>query len=441
MAGRPGRGETARVTGLPILLDLLGRRVVIVGGGTVAARRVRTFTEAGADVVVIAPAVTPELAAAPIQLLRRRYRPGDLAQAWLAVTATDDPVVNAAVAEEAAAGRIFCVRADDATAGTARVPAILHSGELTVSVNAGDDPRRAAELRNLIASALQTGALVSRPVRPASTGSVALVGGGPGDPELITVRGRRLLLEADVVVTDRLAPRSLLQALEPDVEIIDCGKSAHRHNLTQDEINAVIVDRARRASGWSGSRAGTPSSSAAAGRRWQPASPPESRCRWCPASPRRSPAPAAAGIPVTHRGLAADFAVVSGHRDPGRAEAGWNWPELAVGPATLVILMGMESLGDIAAELIEHGRPADTPAAAIHRATLPDQRVVRSTLAGLAAEVAAGRRGRSVGGRDRCCRGARHRLRLFCQRVSLAFEHALQLSTADHAGASLDFAR
>jgi siroheme synthase len=90
---------------------------------------------------------------------------------------------------------------------------------------------------------------------------------------------------------------------------------------------------------------------------------------------------------VTHRGLAADFAVVSGHRDPGRAEAGWNWPELATGPATLVVLMGMEGLAGIAAELIEHGRPADTPAVAIHRATLPDQRVVRSTLAGLAAEV------------------------------------------------------
>jgi uroporphyrin-III C-methyltransferase/precorrin-2 dehydrogenase/sirohydrochlorin ferrochelatase len=97
--------------------------------------------------------------------------------------------------------------------------------------------------------------------------------------------------------------------------------------------------------------------------------------------------PAAAGIPVTHRGLAADFAVVSGHRDPGRAEAGWNWPELAVGPATLVLLMGMDTLAGIAAELIEHGRPADTPAAAIHRATLPDQRVVRAPLGQLADAV------------------------------------------------------
>ncbi|HEV2885363.1 MAG TPA: NAD(P)-dependent oxidoreductase, partial [Jatrophihabitans sp.] len=190
------------MTGLPILLDLLGRRVVIVGGGTVAARRARTFTEAGAEVLVIAPDVVADLAEAEsadlgVRLRRRRYQPGDLAQAWLVVTATDDPATNTAVAEEAAALRIFCIRADEASAGTARMPAILHSGELTVSVNAGGDPRRAAELRNLIAAALETGELVSRPVRPASAGSVALVGGGPGDPELITVRGRRLLLEAD----------------------------------------------------------------------------------------------------------------------------------------------------------------------------------------------------------------------------------------------------
>lgn len=376
------------MTGLPILLDLHGHRVVIVGGGTVAARRARTFTEAGAEVVVIAPTVAPELSSVPVELLRRRYQPGDLSEAWLAVTATDDPSVNAAVAEEAAGRRIFCVRADDAAAGTARVPAILRNGELTVSVNAGDDPRRAAELRNLIAAGLQTGELASRPVRRAGTGSVALVGGGPGDPELITVRGRRLLLEADVVVTDRLAPRSLLQALDPDVEIIDCGKSAHRHNLTQDEINAVIVDRAQRGKRVVRLKGGDPFVFGRGGEEVAACVAAGIAVQVVPGITSAIAGPAAAGIPVTHRGLAADFAVVSGHRDPGRAEAGWNWPELAVGPATLVVLMGMESLGDIAAELIQHGRAADTPAAAIHRATLPDQRVVRSTLAGLAAEVA-----------------------------------------------------
>jgi uroporphyrin-III C-methyltransferase len=245
------------------------------------------------------------------------------------------------------------------------------------------------ELRNSIGAALRAGELVSRPVRPASVGSVALVGGGPGDPELITVRGRRLLLEADVVVTDRLAPRSLLAELDPQVEIIDCGKSAHRHNLTQDEINAVIVERALAGKRVVRLKGGDPFVFGRGGEEMAACVAAGVAVQVVPGITSAIAGPAAAGIPVTHRGLAADFAVVSGHRDPGRAEAGWNWPELAVGPATLVLLMGMETLAGIAAELIAHGRPADTPAAAIHRATLPDQRVVRSTLGSLAAEVQA----------------------------------------------------
>ncbi|MBV9820622.1 MAG: uroporphyrinogen-III C-methyltransferase [Actinobacteria bacterium] len=378
------------MTGVPILLDLAGRRVVVVGGGTVAARRAGSFAEAGAEVLVIAPEVVPELAERAdhgIRLERRRYRSGDLAGAWLAVAATDDPETNRAVAEEAAASRIFCIRADQAGGGTARMPAVLRSGELTVSVNAGDDPRRAARLRDLIVAALQTGELVSRPVRPPAAGSVALVGGGPGDPELITVRGRRLLLEADVVVTDRLAPRALLDALAPGVEVIDCGKSAHRHNLTQDEINAVLLDRARRGRRVVRLKGGDPYVFGRGGEEVAACLAAGIDVQVVPGITSAVAAPAVAGIPLTHRGLAADFAVVSGHRDPGRAEAGWNWPELATGPATLVVLMGMDGLAGIAAELIEHGRPADTPAAAVHRATLPGQRVVRAPLGGLAEAV------------------------------------------------------
>lgn len=377
------------MTGLPILLDLTGRRVVVVGGGPVATRRARTLAGAGAQVLVIAPRIDPELTELPVRVANRSYRDGDLADAWLAVTATDDPAVNARVAAEAVQRRVFCVRADDAPAGSARVPAVLTSGDLTVSVNAGDDPTRAVRLRNLIASALELGSLPSRPVRPANSGSVALVGGGPGDPELITVRGRRLLFEADVVVTDRLAPRSLLDELDPAVEIIDCGKSARRHNLTQAQINAVIIHRALAGRRVVRLKGGDPfvfgrgaeeaAACVAAGVAVQVV----------PGITSAIAAPAAAGIPVTHRGLAADFAVVSGHRDPGRDEAGWSWPELAVGPATLVILMAMDNLAEISAELIAHGRPADTPAAAIYRATLPQQQVVRCSLGALAAEVAA----------------------------------------------------
>jgi uroporphyrin-III C-methyltransferase/precorrin-2 dehydrogenase/sirohydrochlorin ferrochelatase len=376
------------VSDLPILLELHDRPVLIVGGGAVALRRARTMLEAGASVSVIAPDVVPELAALPVALLRRRYHSGDVGGSWLVVAATGDAAVNAQVAREAEAARRFCVRADHAPGGTARIPAVLRRGAVTVSVNAGDDPRRAAELRTLLAFALDSGALSARPARPGA-GRVALVGGGPGDPELITVRGRRLLFEADVVVTDRLAPRGLLADLPPDVEIIDCGKSAHRHNLSQQEINAVIVERARAGHRVVRLKGGDPFVFGRGGEEVAACLAAGVDVQVVPGISSAVAAPLAAGIPVTHRGLSADFAVVSGHRDPGRAEAGWNWPELAVGPATLVLLMAMDSLAAITAELVRHGRAADTPAAVIQDATTPGQRVLRAPLGDLAARAAA----------------------------------------------------
>ena len=381
------------MTGLPLLLDLTGRTAVVVGGGRVGLRRCRTLLAAGARVRLIAPSVRSEFGELPVEIERRQYAAGDLAQAWLVVAATDDPAVNAAVAAEAESRRIFCVRADRASGGTARVPAVLRRGALTVSVNADDDPGRAAGLRDLLGYLMDTQSLVGRPSRP-GRGSVALVGGGPGDPELITVRGRRLLFEADVVVTDRLAPRSLLAELPAEVEIIDCGKSAHRHNLSQDEINAVIVARAQAGNRVVRLKGGDPFVFGRGGEELAACLAAGVDVQVVPGITSAIAAPAAAGIPVTHRGISADFAVVSGHRDAGQPDAeqpdsGWNWPELAVGPATLILLMAMGRLTEIAAELIEHGRPADTPSAVIQNGTLPGQRVLRAPLAELADRAAA----------------------------------------------------
>jgi len=291
--------------------------------------------------------------------------------------------VNAAVAAEAEARRVFCVRADRAAGGSARTPAVLRRGAVTVSVNADGDPVRAAELRNVLAHLMDTESLVGRPVRQAA-GSVALVGGGPGDPELITVRGRRLLFEADVVVTDRLAPRSLLAELPAGVEVIDCGKSAHRHNLSQDEINELIVARALAGKRVVRLKGGDPFVFGRGGEEVAACLAAGVDVQVVPGITSAIAAPAAAGIPVTHRGTSADFAVVSGHRDAGQPDAGWDWAELAVGPATLILLMAMGRLADIAAELIKHGRPADNPSAVMQSGTLPEQRVLRAPLVALA---------------------------------------------------------
>ena len=205
----------------PSGLRLAGRRVVVVGGGHVAQRRVPGLLAAGRAWSVVSPEVTPAIEGlAPRRrghLGRARLRAtATSTSAWYVIAATDDPAVNEAVTKAAEARRIFCVRADDATAATAWTPAVGRYAGLTVAVlgNAAE-PRRTAAVRDEILTGLREGTIARREHRDRSPG-VVLVGGGPGDPELISVAGRRALMEADVVVADRLAPRELLGELPAD---------------------------------------------------------------------------------------------------------------------------------------------------------------------------------------------------------------------------------
>jgi uroporphyrin-III C-methyltransferase/precorrin-2 dehydrogenase/sirohydrochlorin ferrochelatase len=374
------------VTGFPLLLDLAGRTAVVAGGGRVGTRRAIALVEAGAEVTVVAPEISDELRRTEVRIVQRAFEDGDLQGAWLVLACTDDPEVNGTIVAAATERRIFCVRADDADAGTARTPAVLRRDGVTVAVAGGNDPGRAVALRDAISVALDLGELPARPARPAvAGGSVALVGGGPGDPELITVRGRRLVASADVIVVDRLAPRALLEDLPDAVEVIDCGKAAHRHNLSQDEINAVLVDRARAGKRVVRLKGGDPFVFGRGGEEYLACLAAGIPVTVVPGITSALAAPAAAGIPLTHRGVSADFTVMSGHLDPGRpTNEGIDWPGLAAGADTLVLLMSMDRLDLITDELIAHGRSADTPAAVVHRATLEGQRVVRAPLAKLA---------------------------------------------------------
>ncbi|MEP6598876.1 MAG: uroporphyrinogen-III C-methyltransferase [Actinomycetota bacterium] len=360
---------------LPLLLDLAGRRALVVGGGAVATRRASALAEAGALVDVVAPRLSDEIRRIAITVHERGFVADDVTGAWLVMACTDDAAVNTSVASVADERRIWCVRADDAARGTARTPAVLRRDGLTVAV-AGADPRRSVTLRDAISVALDVGDLPSRPNRRPPHGSVALVGGGPGDPELITVRGRRLVAAADVVVVDRLAPRDLLGELPDDVEIIDCGKAAHRHNLTQDEINAVLIDRARAGKRVVRLKGGDPFVFGRGGEELLACVAAGVAVTVVPGISSVLAAPVAAGIPLTHRGVASRFTVASGHQDPDGA-----------GDDTLVLLMAMERLDRVAAGLIEGGRDPGTPAAAIHRATLEGQQVVRAPLRELAGAV------------------------------------------------------
>jgi len=377
------------VTGFPLLLDLAGRRVLVVGGGSVATRRAERLAGSGAVIDVVAPQVSDRLRALAVRVADRPFEAGDVGGAWLVLACTDSPSVNAAVADAAAEQRIFCIRADSAGGGTARTPAVVRTGDVTVAVSGGDDPRRAVALRDAIEAALDLGELPLRAHRPAATGSVALIGGGPGDPELITVRGRRLVASADVIVVDRLAPRALLAELPPEVEVIDCGKSAHRHNLSQDEINAVLIDRARAGKRVVRLKGGDPFVFGRGGEEWLACLEAGVPVTVVPGVTSALAAPVVAGIPLTHRGLAADFTIVSGHLDPGRPpDTGLDWDALARA-STLVLLMAMERLDVIVKALVTHGRDPATPAAVIEQATLDEQRVLRAPLHRLADDVIA----------------------------------------------------
>jgi uroporphyrin-III C-methyltransferase/precorrin-2 dehydrogenase/sirohydrochlorin ferrochelatase len=383
----------------------------VVGGGRVAERRARALAEAGAAVTVVAPRVTAELAALGVTVRRRRYRDGDLAGAWLAHAATDSPVVNAAVAAEAERERVWCVRADDAAASAAWTPAVARHGDVTIAVTAGGDPRRATRIRAALALALAEGTLPVRPQRRAGAGSVALVGGGPGHPGLITVLGRRLLGEADVVVADRLAPRSLLAELDPDVEFVDAGKAAHARaeapgpsgpvvsprdtasgragtGMTQAEISSLIVTRALAGQRVVRLKGGDPFVFGRGGEEALACVRAGVPVQVVPGVTSAVAVPAWAGIPVTHRGVTQDFAVVSAHLDPSQPGATVDWAALAQGPGTLVLLMAVAHLERVAAELVKRGRPAATPVAVISAGTLPGEQVLTSTLGAVAAAVA-----------------------------------------------------
>ena len=395
------------ISGYPVELDLAGRLVVVVGGGSVALRRTKALVDAGADVTVIAPDVSSELAALPVTVSRRRYRAGDLTGAWLVHAATDDQAVNAAVAADAERWRIWCVRADDAAATPARTPAVTRYGNVTVAVTSGGDPRRSQRIRSAIAAALADGSLPVRPHRRLAAtsavagvvagtagperravGSVALVGGGPGDPGLITVRGRRLLAEADVVVADRLGPRSLVDDLDPDVEIVLAGKAPGAHTMTQDQINALVVDRALAGLRVVRLKGGDPFVFGRGGEEALACVRAGVPFEVVPGVTSAVAVPAYAGIPVTHRGITQDFAVVSAHLDPSQPGASVDWESLARGPGTLVLLMAVAHLEAISTELIKRGKAATTPVAVIRDGTLPGQEVLVSTLEHIAVDAA-----------------------------------------------------
>ena len=374
----------------PAGLRLAGLPVLVVGGGRVAQRRIPGLLAAGAEVVVVSPETTPAVegfaGSGEITWHRRRFEEADLDEPWYVIAATDDPAVNEAVTAACAARRVFCVRADDATRATAWTPAVGRHAGVTVAVLANREPRRSAAVRDAVVAGLRDGAITA-PHDHERVPGVVLVGGGPGDPELVTVAARRALSEADVVVADRLAPRELLDELSPDVELIDVAKLPRGRSATQEEINRLIVEHAlagRRVVRFKGG------DSFVFGRGYEEAiacAEAGVPCQVVPGLTSAISVPAVAGIPVTHRGVAHDFTVISGHLPPGHPESLVEWPAVARLRGTVVLLMAVQNLPHIAAALLDGGRDAATPVAIVSEGTMPGERVVLSTLGAVGEDV------------------------------------------------------
>ncbi len=365
-------------------LRLTGRKVVVVGGGTVAQRRLPLLIASGADVQVISRSATRSVEVMDkITLTLREYRDGDLEGAWYAIAATDDPAVNAAIVAEADRRQIFCVRADIAVEGTAVTPATFNHAGLSVGVLASGDHRRSAAIRSAIREALQNGLVTSTSYQSSDVirGGVALIGGGPGDPELITVRGRRLLAQADVVVADRLAPPELLAELPPHVEVIDAAKIPYGRAMAQDAINDVMIERAKAGRFVVRLKGGDPFVFARGYEEVLACTEAGIPVIVVPGVTSAIAVPALAGVPVTHRATNHEFVVVSGHIAPDHPESLVNWNALAAMSGTIVLLMAVERIELFVEALLKGGRPAYTPVLVVQHGTTPAQHTLRAPLA------------------------------------------------------------
>jgi uroporphyrin-III C-methyltransferase/precorrin-2 dehydrogenase/sirohydrochlorin ferrochelatase len=370
----------------PLGLQLRGRKVLVVGGGPVAARRIPALAADGALVTVVAPDACEDIrdlaAGGVLAWEARNYVRADLADAWLVLAHSGSADVQDAIAADADAARIWCVKGGDPANATAWVPAVASVDGVSVAVTTDGDPRRAMALRDGVLAALETGVLPLRRHRKdaGAVGTVALVGGGPGSAGLITARGRQLLAQADVVVADRLGPRSVLADLAPEVQVIDVGKMPGHHPVPQSEINTILVEQALLGHSVVRLKGGDPYVLGRGGEE-------EQHCRdhgvpveVVPGVTSAISVPAAAGIPVTHRGVAKGFSVLTGHE--GIAQ------QIGLIPPgsdhTLILLMGVSLLRESARTLVERGRAATTPVAVVEDGWMPTQRVTTGTLATIA---------------------------------------------------------
>ena len=419
-------------------LDLRGKPGIVVGGGRVAALKAEALLRSGVRLTVVAPEIGERLSelalVGAVRLERRRFAPGDLVGAEIAIAATDDPAVNESVSAAARSLRVPVNVADNAALSTFIMPSVVDRAPLQIAIStAGTSPVLARKLRSAIEIAVpfafgRLAALIGRfrgaskerhpdaelrrrfwedvvdgPIadmvlsgneqgavraleaklhsgEPAA-GFVSLVGAGPGDPELLTLRALRVMQAASVVLYDHLVAPRLVDLTRREAERIYVGKEQNRHALPQAEINALMVRLARDGKRVVRLKGGDPFIFGRGGEEIEALLEHGVAFEVVPGITAAAGAASYAGIPLTHRDYAQSCVFVTGHLKNGSAQL--DWPALVRPNQTLAVYMGVGGLAQICRGLVEHGMPGSTPAAVVEKATLPQQRVVEGTLLSL----------------------------------------------------------
>ena len=429
---------------LPIFMNIRGQRSLIVGGGEVAARKAALLLQAGAEINLVCPELLGNLkdmhAEGRIHFRQGTFEEGDLEGVSLVIAATDDEAVNRRVSELARARQLPVNVVDNPELCTFILPSIIDRSPVQIAVSTGgSSPVLArllrARLESVIPSAYgrlatlveqfrdevkerfgsvnarrkfweevlqgkiaelvfsgQDGAAEDELKRAVAegiekdVGEVYLIGGGPGDPDLLTFRALRLMQQADVIVYDRLISKEVLDLTRRDAHRIYVGKERDNHSVPQDQINQLLVDLAKEGKRVCRLKGGDPFVFGRGGEEIETLTANGVNFQVVPGITAALGSSSYAGIPLTHRDYSQAVVFVTGHLKDGSMNL--NWKGLAQPNQTIVFYMGLKGLPVICEKLMEHGLPADLPIALVQQATTPRQRVFTGTLGDMPQRIA-----------------------------------------------------
>lgn len=423
---------------LPIFADLKRRPCLVVGGGEVAWRKTRMLLKAGADVRVIAPELNADFQQAvkngQVTLLADQFTPEHLDGIFLAIAATDRKAINALVYQSANQRQVLVNVVDDTQRCSFIVPSIVDRSPIIVAISSsGKAPVLARLVREkleallpqhlgkmaslagnfrdrlkntvksltarrlfweqafdgrfaeLVAAGREQEAeqeLIRQSQHVATQGQVALIGAGPGDAGLLTLRALQLMQQADVVLYDYLVSDEIMDLVRRDAELVCVGKRAGFHSVPQEETNRLLVEYASQGKRVVRLKGGDPFMFGRGGEELEVLFDAGIPFQVVPGITAAAGATAYAGIPLTHRDYAQSALFITGHTKPDSDPL--DWSTLARGKQTLVIYMGLMKSSHIQQQLIEHGRAAETPIAIIERGTQASQKIYKGQLSELA---------------------------------------------------------